>query len=127
MSAYTEGITILRKMVEDDKNWRSAMGRLGELFEAAIQAEKLLAEIGPTLRAKQEDIERLEQNRIETQRRLNEFKSELQARERERGKIIADLDEQITAKKAELAETTAAVDELKNAARNLGLTFVNKP
>jgi chromosome segregation ATPase len=114
-------------MVEDDKNWRSAMGRLGELFEAAIQAEKLLAEIGPTLRAKQEDIERLEQNRIETQRRLNEFKSELQARERERGKIIADLDEQITAKKAELAETTAAVDELKNAARNLGLTFVNKP
>jgi hypothetical protein len=55
-----EAIQILKKDVEEEKNWRSARGRLFEVLESAEAAQGVLATLDKTRREHTSTIEALE-------------------------------------------------------------------
>ena len=117
---YSDGLTILRKIAEDEKNWRAGMQQIGGLLELAQRADASLqgletrrAQLGRDIDRLQKEQAALEATVQETRKSLDGFTGELAARESEKRAVLGSLNAQIREKEGALASITAAFDEFK--------------
>jgi ABC-type Fe2+-enterobactin transport system substrate-binding protein len=73
---FSDAIAILGKAEEEQRNWNSARTQLGKLFQAAIQAEKTLAEFDKAKAARQAEIANLDGQKTRKQQELAKVTSE---------------------------------------------------
>jgi chromosome segregation ATPase len=119
MSAYSDGLTVLRKVVEDERNWRSGMGQIETLLNAAEAAEKALAEHENRKATLAANIERLEregkqyENSVnEVKAKLNGFAADLAEREASAQSRLTAINDELTAKQAMLTEANASLSRI---------------
>src|SRR5882724_4193909 len=117
---YSDGLTILRKIAEDEKNWRTGMQQIGGLLELAQRADASLQGLETRRARLATDIDRLQKEQTaleatvqETRKSLDGFTSELNARESEKAAILTSLNKQIREKEEALGTVSAAFDEFK--------------
>jgi chromosome segregation ATPase len=118
-SVYQEGLAVLRKVVEDERNWRSGMGQIETLLNAAEAAQKALAEHENRKATLAANIERLEKEGKQYEHNVNEVKAklanhaaDLAAREAESQKRLAAINDEIKKKEAMLREANDSLSRL---------------
>jgi len=119
MSTYTDGLKILAKITEDERNWRSGMGQIEALLNAAQQADAALAEAERRTQAANNEVRRLGRERTELEESvksvkatLDGFQANLATKESEKRERLSALDEQIKAKEAQLATANESLAKL---------------
>ncbi len=120
MTDYAGALKILRKVAEDEHNWRSGMKQIEGLLHAAEEAEQVLGRVEQQKAQLTADIERVQQDKsaleqsVRTVRReLDGFQATLTAREREKAERLGALDAEIRAKEEALAKVTDAFEQFK--------------
>jgi chromosome segregation ATPase len=118
-SVYQEGLTVLRKIVEDERNWRSGMAQIETLLNAAEVADKALANNEKRKAQLEADIARLEKagkqyeaSVKEVQSKLATFSEDLAAREALAQERLSVINEKIVVAQKQLDEPNQAVRRL---------------
>ena len=120
---YANGLKILRKVEEDERNWRSGMQQIKELLQAAEQADQFLRDAAGQRQALQEDVARLsaEETALKTSVELLKkeaagWKSDVQEKKKIEAQRISELDAMLEAKEQRFAKVTAKLEEAKTLA-----------
>ncbi len=117
---YANGLKILRKVAEDERNWRSGMQQIEELLQTAEQADHLLRDKARQQADLEENINRLsaEETALQKsvqllQKEVGGWKADLQEKERIKADRLSELDGQIEAKAQRLAELMAKLEDVR--------------
>jgi chromosome segregation ATPase len=120
MSKYGSALAILRKIRDDEKNWRIGMAQLDELLRQAEEAEATLAQATRQQADLQASIARLTDEKASLQQSVTQLEQKRATvketlREEERPKLarLAELDGQIAAQELTLAALRADLDRLR--------------
>ena len=117
---FANGLKILRKITEEERNWRSGMLQIGELLQAAEQADKVLSDKAQQQAELDESISRLCAEETALKKSVRNFqnesggwKADLQEKERIKTDRLNALDDQIEAKETRLAELMEKLEEIR--------------
>ncbi len=120
MTAFTEGLKILRKITEEEKHWRSGLLRIEELLQAAEHAERVVLDAAQKEQTLQASIASLGADQIALQKSLklvqgevSGWKGDLAAKEKIAAERLGELDRQIEVKEQRLQELTAKLDDVR--------------
>ncbi len=119
MSSYQDGLRVLKKITEEERNWRSGMQQIETLLTAAEQAEAALRDQTSRARALDAEIARLapEAERLRAEvagfrRQRDAQAQELKAQAAPLRETLADLERQVAAKREELERVKATLRDL---------------
>lgn len=120
MTNYAGGLKILKKMAEEERNWRSGMQQIEELLQTAEQADHLLRDKARQQADLEENINRLsaEETALQKsvqllQKEVGGWKSDLQEKEKIKAQRLGELDSQIQMKEERLAELMAKLEDVR--------------
>jgi len=116
-----DAIKVLKKDVEEEKNWRSARLKMIEVLETVDRGAADLAQLEARKRALHEDCARLgaEQTSLQhsvkrLQQEVSGWKADLAAKEKLKAERCCSIDEEIAAKERRLAELNTELRALKD-------------
>ena len=117
---FANGLKILRKITEEERNWRSGMLQIEELLQTAEQADAVLRDKAKQHAELEETISRLCAEETALKRSVQNFqkesggwKADLQEKERIKTDRLNALDDQIDVKETRLAELMEKLEEIR--------------
>lgn len=106
---FNEALKVLDKEHEEEKNWRSARARIGEVLRAARDAQKIILEADGRKAVAQADVDRLAKEKAALEHSIKVLPVEVDAAK----KVLLATRAQVEAARQELAELEVKVTEAK--------------
>jgi len=114
---FDEAVTVIRKDIEEENNWRSARQKMQETLNAALEARHEVQQLAAkraeltALTNQQAAVQRMIEDR---QLQLTGFEADLAVKEQRAQQRLDELDAQIQTKETKLAVAEKRLDDLKN-------------
>ena len=117
---FAEAVAVLKKDVEEDKNWRSARAKLAEVVEAAMTADASLqaccdkeAQLRASVAALEHHRDELQRTILDQQRQIATFADDLAKKQQLEASTLADVRAQREAEEAKLDAVQHELEALK--------------